>query len=41
MAKTAEVVAARYKISRAEQDAFAVESQQRAARALKDAFATR
>ena len=35
LGETAEVVAARYKISRAEQDAFAVESQQRAERALK------
>src|SRR3989440_11666599 len=36
LGETAEVVAARYKISRAEQDAFAVESQQRAERALKE-----
>ena len=34
LGETAEVVAERYKISRAEQDAFAVESQQRAERAL-------
>jgi 3-oxoadipyl-CoA thiolase len=37
---TAEVVADRYRISRAEQDAFAVESQQRAARALKECVFT-
>jgi len=36
LGETAEVVAERYKISRAEQDAFAVESQQRAERALKE-----
>jgi len=36
LGETAEVVAQQYKISRAEQDAFAVESQQRAERALKD-----
>jgi len=35
LGETAEVVAERYTISRAEQDAFAVESQQRAERALK------
>jgi 3-oxoadipyl-CoA thiolase len=35
LGETAEVVADRYKISRAEQDAFAVESQRRAAAALK------
>jgi 3-oxoadipyl-CoA thiolase len=35
LGETAEVVAERYKISRAEQDAFAVESQQRAEKALK------
>ncbi len=35
LGETAEVVAERYKISRAEQDAFAVESQRRAERALK------
>src|SRR5438309_1790328 len=40
LGETAEVVAARYKISRAEQDAFAVESQQRAARALKECVFT-
>jgi len=34
LGETAEVVAERYKIGRAEQDAFAVESQQRAERAL-------
>jgi acetyl-CoA acetyltransferase family protein len=34
LGETAEVVAARYGISRAEQDAFAVESQRRAAQAL-------
>ena len=33
---TAEEVAARYKISRADQDAFAAASQQRAERALND-----
>src|SRR5207249_2989158 len=38
--ETAEVVAERYKISRAEQDAFAVESQQRAGRALKECVFT-
>jgi len=36
MGITAEEVAARYDISRADQDAFAVESQQRAARAIRD-----
>jgi 3-oxoadipyl-CoA thiolase len=35
LGETAEVVAQRYKITRAEQDAFAVESQRRAAAALK------
>ncbi|OLC06801.1 MAG: beta-ketoadipyl CoA thiolase [Gemmatimonadetes bacterium 13_1_40CM_66_11] len=35
LGETAEVVAERYKISRAEQDTFAVESQQRAERALR------
>src|SRR5207249_8546624 len=35
LGETAEVVADRYKISRAEQDAFAVESQRRTAAALK------
>ena len=35
LGQTAEVVAQRYKITRAEQDAFAVESQQRAQAALK------
>jgi 3-oxoadipyl-CoA thiolase len=35
LGETAEVVAERYKITRADQDAFAVESQQRAAAALK------
>ena len=37
---TAEVVAERYKISRAEQDAFAVESQRRAEKALKECVFT-
>ena len=37
---TAEVVAQQYKISRAEQDAFAVESQQRAQRALTECVFT-
>src|SRR5205814_1564060 len=41
LGETAEVVAARYKISRAEQDAFAVESQQRAERALKECVFTK
>jgi acetyl-CoA C-acetyltransferase len=36
MGTTAEEIATRYKISRADQDAFAAESQQRAARALDD-----
>ncbi|HXF96306.1 MAG TPA: thiolase family protein, partial [Gemmatimonadales bacterium] len=36
LGETAEVVAARYGITRAEQDAFAVESQRRAERALRD-----
>ncbi|HTR20041.1 MAG TPA: acetyl-CoA C-acyltransferase [Gemmatimonadales bacterium] len=36
LGETAEVVAERYKITRAEQDAFAVESQHRAERALTD-----
>ncbi len=36
LGETAEVVAERYKIGRAEQDAFAVESQTRADRALRD-----
>ncbi|MBI1968189.1 MAG: acetyl-CoA C-acyltransferase [Gemmatimonadetes bacterium] len=36
LGETAEVVAARYGISRAEQDAFAVESQRRAEQALQD-----
>jgi 3-oxoadipyl-CoA thiolase len=40
LGETAEVVAERYKISRAEQDAFAVESQQRAERALKQCVFT-
>jgi 3-oxoadipyl-CoA thiolase len=40
LGETAEVVAERYKISRADQDAFAVESQQRAERALKDCVFT-
>ena len=40
LGETAEVVADRYKISRAEQDAFAVESQQRAERALKECVFT-
>src|SRR5256885_11233788 len=35
LGETAEVVAQRYKIGRAEQDAFAVESQRRAAAALQ------
>ena len=40
LGETAEVVAERYGVSRAEQDAFAVESQRRAARALaNDVFA--
>jgi 3-oxoadipyl-CoA thiolase len=40
LGETAEVVAQRYQITRAEQDAFAVESQQRAERALKDCVFT-
>ena len=40
LGETAEVVAERYKITRDEQDAFAVESQQRAERALKDCVFT-
>src|SRR6266511_3404945 len=40
LGETAEVVAERYKISRAEQDAFAVQSQQRAERALKECVFT-
>jgi 3-oxoadipyl-CoA thiolase len=40
LGETAEVVADRYKITRAEQDAFAVESQRRAERALKDCVFT-
>src|SRR5262245_4409823 len=36
MGITAEEVASRYKVSRADQDAFAAESQQRAERAIKD-----
>ena len=40
LGETAEVVAAHYKITRAEQDAFAVESQQRAERALKECVFT-
>jgi 3-oxoadipyl-CoA thiolase len=40
LGETAEVVADRYKISRAEQDAFAVESQRRAERALKECVFT-
>src|SRR6266852_8138856 len=40
LGETAEVVAERYKISRAEQDAFAVESQHRAERALKECVFT-
>jgi 3-oxoadipyl-CoA thiolase len=36
LGETAEVVASRYRISRVEQDAFAVESQQRAERAQRD-----
>jgi acetyl-CoA C-acetyltransferase/3-oxo-5,6-didehydrosuberyl-CoA/3-oxoadipyl-CoA thiolase len=40
LGETAEVVAERYKISRAEQDAFAVESQHRAERALQDCVFT-
>ncbi|MFN2570023.1 MAG: acetyl-CoA C-acyltransferase [Gemmatimonadales bacterium] len=40
LGETAEVVAERYKISRAEQDAFAVESQERAEKALKECVFT-
>src|SRR3989441_11352618 len=40
LGETAEVVATRYKIGRAEQDAFAVESQRRAGQALKDCVFT-
>ena len=40
LGETAEVVAERYKISRAEQDAFAVESQRRAEEALKECVFT-
>jgi 3-oxoadipyl-CoA thiolase len=40
LGETAEVVAERYRISRAEQDAFAVESQQRAEQALKQCVFT-
>ena len=40
LGETAEVVAERYKISRAEQDAFAVESQRRAEQALKECVFT-
>src|SRR6266852_4783972 len=40
LGETAEVVASRYGIARAEQDAFAVESQQRAERALKQCVFT-
>ena len=40
LGETAEVVAQQYKISRVEQDAFAVASQQRAERALKDCVFT-
>ena len=40
LGETAEVVAERYKISRAEQDAFAVESQQRAEKALRECVFT-
>jgi 3-oxoadipyl-CoA thiolase len=40
LGETAEVVADRYKISRGEQDAFAVESQQRAQRALEECVFT-
>jgi 3-oxoadipyl-CoA thiolase len=40
LGETAEVVAQQYKISRAEQDAFAVESQRRAEKALKDCVFT-
>jgi len=40
LGETAELVAERYKIGRAEQDAFAVESQRRAEQALKDCVFT-
>jgi 3-oxoadipyl-CoA thiolase len=40
LGETAEVVATQYKITREEQDAFAVQSQQRAERALKDCVFT-
>jgi 3-oxoadipyl-CoA thiolase len=40
LGETAEVVAERYKITRAEQDAFAVESQRRANQALQDCVFT-
>ena len=40
LGETAEVVAERYKIGRAEQDAFAVESQRRAEQALKECVFT-
>jgi len=40
LGETAEVVAERYNITRAEQDAFALESQRRAARALADCVFT-
>jgi 3-oxoadipyl-CoA thiolase len=40
LGETAEVVAERYRISRAEQDAYAVESQRRAEQALKDCVFT-
>jgi len=40
LGETAEVVAAKYKISRQEQDAFALESQRRAAKALADCVFT-
>ena len=40
LGETAEVVAERYKVSRAEQDAFAVESQRRAEKALKECVFT-
>jgi 3-oxoadipyl-CoA thiolase len=40
LGETAELVAERYQISRAEQDAFAVESQRRAERALQDCVFT-
>jgi 3-oxoadipyl-CoA thiolase len=40
LGETAEVVAERYKITRAEQDAFAVESQRRAEQALKECVFT-